>query len=116
MTNEELGALDLAVAKAEGVREDCHEVGGRARGPEFCPLGRTKVCQQCYRPTRDPAEAMRLLEKYELRVQADGHGGWFADAPGWKGNDGLPFCGPTPAIAICRAVVSLANKSGAIDK
>lgn len=55
-----------------------------------------------YYPASDPAEAMRLLEKYRLELRLNGTG---YDACG----NGVWEYGETPCIAICKAVVALAE-------
>ena len=63
-----------------------------------------------FEPTRDPAEAMRLLEKHKFGLS------WWGD--GWIcGPMGQPASTwghqhPTPCIAICKAVVALARGEG----
>lgn len=95
MTPQELAELDLAVAKAEG-----HTVYTDGA----CWHKQDGTMLSAYQPTRDGAEAMRLLEKYELQLMCLVEGDWLCCGPNdndkWKR-------GPTPAIAICRAVVAL---------
>lgn len=91
--NAELDALDLAVAKAEGIHlhpDSLQVIGGAT-----------------YHPTRDGAEAMRLLEKYRIDLCFVQNEKWIAFPD--RGNDMLPHDGEgsTPAIAICRAVVAV---------
>lgn len=104
MSPEELAKLDLAVAKAEGFifgtdgKGLWHDSNGMFVGYR-------------YQPTRDGAEAMRLMEKYRLWVSPDRFEGdeWTAVRPG------VLMKGPTPAIAICRAVVALKKDDGRIN-
>lgn len=83
MTDEELAQLDLAVAKAENI--DVRPEKGWE-----------------YRPTRDPAEAMRLLTKYRLSLE------WAKDMVMVDHGD-IPYQGFFHSLpeAICRAVVAL---------
>lgn len=114
MTEGEMSILDLAVAKAEGLRTDS------LRGPRI----KTFITEdggeswRVFSPTRDPVEAMRLLEKHRLSMR-----------PTARGLSGHPhkWCsykfytpagadhmiqergfGETPCIAICRVVDALA--------
>ncbi len=98
MTPQELADLDLAAAKAQAL--DARIVGSIENddGPRCLVCGRGE-----YSPTRDGAEAMRLLEKYRLSLRPHVH-------PNWRVYDyhaEYESFGPTPAIAICRAVVAL---------
>ena len=130
MNEQELAELDLAVARAEGWRD----VGGdshcrplhrlsldfpgtviadfNSKGPHPAlesPNGGLVYFCGCHNTTEVPrfstdgAEAMRLLEKYEICLYRKYTGKWVAHRP--KG-PAIEF-GPTPAIAICRAVVAL---------
>lgn len=109
MTPQELAELDLAVAKAEGIFlfPTVDERAGRQHGHA-----------ELYQPTRDGAEAMRLLEKYLLAVfthfMTDGTpvGYWMVTGRDYKTILGS---GPTPAIAICRAVIALKKDDGRIN-
>lgn len=104
MNEKELAELDLAVAKAEGLEDAQNSAIGcvyrKHKGADYRPYYQ-------YQPTRDPAEAMRLLEKYVFDLR----------------HDSVDWCachntrerlvggyGPTPAIAICRATVALKQK------
>lgn len=109
MTRQELEELDLSVAKAEGLRGPW--------GSDHPQIGDGLGClvdDECgswskYYPSRDPVEAMRLLEKYQLSLskhRRDGRGAshlWYA----WIKNKKHTGSGETPCIAICRAVVNL---------
>lgn len=116
MTPAELAALDLAVARIEGWREwrgppdigwsqGClYWIAPEAPSPE--PGDRWPEEQDRYGViypayTRKPEEVMRLLEKYCINV-GKGNNGWYAFA-----KDHAFQHGPTPAVAICRAVVTL---------
>ena len=101
MTPKELAELDLAVAKAEGFAF----IGNDAT------VIRRKYSRhrEKYQPTRDGAEAMRLLEKYHISVLH------FMPEDFWLAQtdtlDGVR--GPTPTIAICRAVAALTRQPAA---
>lgn len=103
MTPEELAKLDREVALAEGGIITASDGYG-----DFVQFPDGRMVQLClFRPASDGAEAMRLLEKYGLSLVHD------QTAPGWfccrQGEPGQGR-GPTPAIAICRAVVALKGK------
>lgn len=109
MTEQELAALDLAVAKAEG-----YENARLNRAGDACLI--RNAFPSVYRP-RDPAEAMRLLEKYKLSVIWVALGesaSWVATRSGdYNIKDDVlsrthQATGETPCIAICKAVVALA--------
>lgn len=93
----ELAALDLAVAMADG---DAVTISG------VQPWMDTPTCFVNgipYRPTTNGAEAMRMLVKYRLNL--------FAGEPWEAWLEGIKLgVGPTPGIAICRAVVALKGK------
>lgn len=106
--SKELAELDRAVALAEGWAAKVCEV----RGGFACYAGVNR-----YQPTRDGAEAMRLLERHKMdltwRKLPDGEEQWQT----YAGDDGCggPAAfgsGPSPAIAICRAVVALSAPEG----
>lgn len=126
MTEQEMAELDLAVAKAEGwipcwdgpgfpISEYSARVIGIKR--ELLPVRFADKVPAYrnpdhdfaymnfsdYSPTRDPAEAMRLLEKYGFGL-APHEGGWMC------GNAGLSGRGATPCLAICAAVVALKGR------
>lgn len=104
MNENELAELDLAVAKAEGlnaglmVGTGCvvHVPGDENNREDF----------REYHPSTDPKEAMRLMIKYQLRVEPiRSIGTPWACGPGLNR---FEFeVGATPAIAICRATVAL---------
>lgn len=101
MTEAELAELDLAVARIESISAAIFDK------PVLC----WKIDEQgkfigLYQPTRDGAEAMRLLEKYRLGLNFYAEGNWECYFPHAIGNAEY-VVGPTPAIAICRAVVAL---------
>lgn len=103
MSEQELAELDIAVAKAEGLRID--------KLPP--PRIKTFVSDDngeswhIFEPTRDWNEAGRLLEKYKLTLEPSAmkasHTYWGVSAGGKFIVDG-----PTPQVAICKAVVALA--------
>lgn len=79
---------------------------GAKRQTPTHPIGR----ELSYTPTTDPAEAMRLMEKYRVVLFPPGAGGnttenWAAFA---AGDDSYCY-GETPAEAICRVVVRTAK-------
>ena len=89
MNNSELDQLDSEIARIEG-RSVAHvPIMGGPPGKQPEP----------YRPTRDPDEALRLVEKYIARVIRLDHG-WAAIGP-----NGRACTGPTLPIAVCMAVV-----------
>lgn len=117
MSPQELAELNHAVALAEGWKY-LGDVGTNERnelGKPWCLSGGKDwwlspkghhVCGACEAVPRnyaeDGAEAMRLLEKYSMRVM------WTGEHWAANGVDNLHVgIGPTPAIAICRAVVAL---------
>lgn len=120
MTPQELAELDLAVAKAEGYNyaEIVTEPQRYGREEPFVAVNGvlvspTRVVAFC--PSCDAHEAMRLMQKYRLQVWP-GKSGWWA--AGYREmEDGVPGQnGPTPAIAICRAVVALKEAEGGTDE
>lgn len=84
-----LDLLDSVVAKIEG--------------PVIAMVNSTCVAkrldQSPYRPTRDPHEALRLMDKYIGRV-VKMNGGWAAVGP-----NGRACIGPTLSIAVCIAII-----------
>lgn len=119
---EELSALDLAVAKAEGIADAIISYDSKGENPMCVSQSRFEAALPKtpgpYQPTRDPAEALRLLEKHKLLLfpvsQHDGDGMPIDGDHGWAAASGTPTLdffnahqGSTPAIAICRAVVAL---------
>lgn len=96
MSPQELAELDLAVARAEGVR--LHPEAYWWIRPSD---GQYQAGQ--YHPTSDAAEAMRLLEKYRFSIWPD-HQEWRILLVLEEGD--VYAVGPTAAIAICRAVVA----------
>ena len=91
MTPKELAELDLAVAKAEGWKKSPSGDGWYDAAGNY--IGHAED------------EAMRLLEKYGFTVHRSGNTGlWYACK---HRNFDYEIGGPTPAIAICRAVIAL---------
>ena len=106
MTDQELAELDLAVARAEGFPAELVPPAPRCIAERPPELGGTGL----YQPTRDGAEAMRLLTTHSLTVGPAAEDWWSCRANERDGK--LPAVlgyayGPTPAIAICRAVVAI---------
>ena len=114
-TKAGFAVTDYAVACAEGlsamVEGDCCyllETEGALAGRIKSTGNQWSGGPMHYGPTHDPAEAMRLLEKYRIDL------GWIASGNEWGaylGNDGAdgPTAvgfGHTPAIAICRAIAA----------
>lgn len=100
MTDQELDALDLEVALAEEAK--LTDIGWI----EFKPGWPNNPSE--YRPTRDSAEAMRLLVKHGLTVRpapTPGKSGWRATR--WDDGAISLNWGLTPEIAICKAIVAL---------
>lgn len=108
MKEQELAELDLAVAKAEGlvalIEEQRTWIPDVANTGSFIGRPLCVTGGQPFRPTRDPVEAMRLMEKYQIGVEHDGRG-WM----GWPDPEieHCPVYAPTPCIAICKAVIEL---------
>jgi hypothetical protein len=131
MSPKELAELNHAVALAEGWKY-LGDVGTTERnneGKPWCLSGGKDwwlspkghhVCGACevvpHNYAEDGAEAMRLLEKYELTLWMDTEWCCMKMHPydyvrsaingGPRGHE-FPSKGETPAIAICRAVVAL---------
>jgi hypothetical protein len=107
MDEKELAELDLAVAKAEGL--DTFGVGDQLCAVFMRAPNGTALKYGPYQPTRDPAEAMRLLEKYNFNLLSP-----MSTGEEWNVIDGqmveYQSSGPNPAIAICRAVVALKQR------
>ena len=101
MTPQELAELDLAVALAE--RLDA----------EIAVDGVTVIVTDHgrYQPTRDGAEAMRLLEKYRIELRSALNSPEYCGGPKWMAlgppKSGAVGHGDMPAIAVCRAVVAI---------
>lgn len=102
MTRDELDALDTAVAKATGLLQN-----GLSYWKE--EKGINGVCGRRFSPTRNPADWGPLIERHRIKIKPitddSGDGIWAAIVT----NRMLPTLGigPTPAIAICRAVVAI---------
>lgn len=103
--NMELAELDLAVARIEGMTSPTLWPGKNWSASVTVERHGSRYA---YYPTSDHAEAMRLLEKYRLIVGPDGSA-WSALHPDDHECDFMGH-GPTPAIAIARAVVALRAK------
>lgn len=108
MNDQELAELDLAVAKAEGHDEAFVQSYWYELEVPTCVLADPLNPRYArYRPTRDGAEAMRLLVKYEMVLMPP-----YKSNPHWSAGSvhaklASYSNGPTPAIAICRAVVAI---------
>ncbi|NGY06640.1 hypothetical protein [Solimonas terrae] len=85
-----LDALDAAVAVHEGRTVASLNAAGLPIRPDGSP----------YRPTRDPGEAHRLMEKYVERMAKRPHA-WIA-----IGANGRAEVGNTASIATCKVVVN----------
>ncbi len=85
----DLDLLDSAIAGIEGLSPEESATEGKAT--------RRKRAQ--YRPTRDPDEALRLMDKYIARVVRT-RDAWAAVGP-----SGRCCVGPTLPIAVCMAIV-----------
>ena len=88
MNSTDLDALDSAVAAIERAAVATEGARGGAKHLDRSP----------YRPTRDPGEALRLIDKYISRVQKV-NGAWAAVGP-----NGRACVGDTLPIAVCKAV------------
>lgn len=113
LSEQELAEIDLAVGKMERLDVKYNTYNGRIRvirtiiyDPPDPLIGKFDEC--VYQPTSDPAEAMRLLEKYGLLV---GPGivqdMWECELP----DRPSVACeiGQTPCIAIARAVIAIGS-------
>jgi hypothetical protein len=99
MTDEELTALDLAVARAMGI--DVATRDGRVWSLKRGYAAGSMVLNTTFSPTRSWSDAGPLVERYDITLGRLGEQGWTA------------FCshrpnaaGSTPLIAICRAVIA----------
>lgn len=107
MTEHELAELDLAVARINfpDAQIDSLKGGGAwVSGTTRNGIGWAGI----YQPTRDPAEAMRLLEKHRLNLECQPQLGEPELLWEVRTDDVCEF-GETPCIAICKAVVALAR-------
>lgn len=102
MTNEELAALDCAVARAEG-DSTAAIIKGRC-------YARIDSGQRVYMPTRVWDDAGRLLVKYQGSLGFRAQDKWYCvlvqDGRVTEFGDAY---GETPQIAICRAVIALSE-------
>ncbi len=89
MNYADLDLLDCAVARIEGFAVTPLNPDGKAADGDQSP----------YRPTRDPGEALRLMDKYIDRVVRT-RAAWAAVGP-----SGRACVGPTLPIAVCIAIV-----------
>lgn len=107
LSEQELAEIDAQVAAIvfAGITQRMADAG--------FPEGRDTGMLPKYQPTRDPAEGMRLLVKYLLTVGprtlvpefGETQQEWYACALNSPFNAGSQI-GPTPCIAICRAVIA----------
>lgn len=107
MNESDLSALDLEVAKCEGLEiQTCTDDVTRG-------VTRKGPIMYWYQPTRDPAEAMRLLERHKGVVGHHVLGYWACSLPApWiEGCEDVEGTGETPMQAICAAVVALRAKT-----
>jgi len=89
MNSVDLDVLDSAVAEIEG-----SAIANVRSSEEAIRRDRSQ-----YRPTRDPDEALRLMNKYIARVVRM-KDAWVAVGP-----SGRACVGPTLPIAVCMAIV-----------
>jgi len=89
MNSDDLDLLDSAIAEIEGSPTATVTSSGEALRLDRSP----------YRPTRDPDEALRLMDKYIARVVRT------KDAWAAVGPSGRACVGPTLPIAVCIAIV-----------
>lgn len=89
MDYNDLDSLDKAIAGIEGLGPQGHDLQGADRS----------AGQPAYQPTRDPDEALRLMDKYIAKAvkMTDG---WAAVGP-----NGRACFGVTLPIAVCVAIV-----------
>lgn len=104
MNAKELAELDLAVAKAEyRTNPRVHTFANRVACVYDDPLDEPGEFTT-YQPTRDGAEAMRIKEREGFCTWRNESGVWCCSLRYGTISIGA---GPTPAIAICKAVVAL---------
>lgn len=89
-SNEDLDILDSLLARLEG--SPAFGIGSDG--------GAIYADRSPYRPTRTPAEALRLMEKYIAKVIRMDDGTWAAIGP-----SGRACAGETLSIAVCKAIV-----------
>ena len=89
MNSSDLDGIDYAIAQIEGFSAAFLDSFGQTR----------HIDQSLYRPSRDPIEAFRLMEKYILKIVRLERG-WAA-----VGLSGRCSSGPTLPIAVCIAVI-----------
>jgi hypothetical protein len=90
MFGEDLDKLDLAIARLEGPRV----VGTNLKGRPI------NLDQSPYKPTRNPAQILQLIEKYVVKVVRMNDGSWIAVGP-----SGRACVGRTLSISVSRAIV-----------
>jgi hypothetical protein len=90
MHSAALNSLDSAIATIEGPEVATLNSSGHA----------VRLDQSPYQPTRDPGEALRLVEKYIYKIQKV-NGGWLA-----VGSNGRACPGATLPIAVCAAIAN----------
>ncbi|WP_295686561.1 hypothetical protein [uncultured Nevskia sp.] len=89
-SDDELDILDSVLARLEGPPTVGIGSNGRAVYADRSP----------YRPTRTPAEILRLIEKYIAKVVRMDDGNWAAVGP-----SGRACVGETLSIAVCKAII-----------
>ena len=89
MNSTDLDFLDSSIAEIEGSATATVSSKGEA----------IRHDQSRYQPTRDPDEALRLMDKYIARVVRT-NDAWAAVGP-----NGRACVGPTLPIAVCMAIV-----------
>lgn len=114
LSEQELAEIDYAVAKAEGMTQPVLHTNPISYATVAHQIGNGTWVSITYEPTLDPAEAMRLQAKYLLTVGprtlvpefGETQQEWYACALNSPFNAGSQI-GPTPCIAICRAVIAI---------
>jgi hypothetical protein len=90
LDSDQLDILDSGLARFEGPPAFGINSKGRAVYADRSP----------YRPTRTPAEIIRLIEKYIVKIVRLSDGSWAAVGP-----SGRACVGNTLSIAVCMAIV-----------
>lgn len=100
-------ALDWCVAKCEESDAMCFVVGCRLPpGGVYVGGGvESAVFVHDYTPSTDWAQGGPLLQAYDLNIHPITGRGWCSGVR--NGGAAFEYCGPTPLVAICRALVGV---------